>query len=83
MTGPCRRRSLRGRGAVLALLGALLVAAAALPAPAAAAPWTGRTFPSSYDLRDRGRVSPIGKQDNHGTCWVFAAMGSLESNLLP
>ena len=83
MTGPCRRRSLRGRGALLAVLGALLIAAAVLPSPAAAAPWTGRTFPSSYDLRDRGRVSHIGKQDNHGTCWVFAAMGSLESNLLP
>ena len=49
----------------------------------AAAPWAGRTFPASYDLRDRGRVSHVGQQNHHGTCWIFAAIGSLESNLLP
>ena len=62
---------------------AVLVGAAALPASAPAAPWTGRTFPEKYDLRKLGRVSHVGKQNNHGTCWIFAAIGSLESSLLP
>ncbi len=73
---------LRRGWALRALLGALLVAAA-LPPAAAAAPWTGREFPARYDLRKLGRVSPVGLQDHHGTCWIFAALGSLESNLLP
>ena len=73
MYGLCGRRSARRSGALLALLGALLVAAAALPSPAAAAPWTGREFPAGYDLRKLGRVSHVGLQDHHGTCWIFAA----------
>ena len=71
------------RGSVLLAALVVLVTAAALPRPAAAAPWTGRDFPAKYDLRKLGRVSKVGKQDNHGTCWIFAATGSLESCLLP
>ena len=56
---------------------------AALPATVAAAPWTGQHFPARYDLRKLGRVSHVGLQDHYGTCWVFAGIGSLESNLLP
>ena len=67
----------------LAAFGLMAVAAAALPALAAAAPWTGRTYPESYDLRSHGRVTRVGKQNHHGTCWIFAALGSLESCLLP
>ena len=70
------------RAALLALLGALLFAAA-LPATAVAAPWTGRTFPARYDLRALDRVTRVGLQNHHGTCWIFAAVGSLESCLLP
>jgi C1A family cysteine protease len=66
---------------LVAVFGALL--AAALPARTAAAPWTGRTFPPSFDLRKLDRVSHVGLQDHYGTCWIFAAIGSLESNLLP
>jgi len=73
---------LRRRAVLLAVLGAL-AAAAALPAPAAAAPWNGRTYPAKYDLRKLGRTSHVGKQNDYGTCWIFAAIGSLESNLLP
>ena len=62
---------------------ALVLGAAALPASAAAAPWTGRTFPAKYDLRKLGRVSRVGEQKHHSTCWIFAAIGSLESCLLP
>jgi C1A family cysteine protease len=71
-----------GRLALFVLCGALL-AAAALPAPAAAAPWTGSKYPARYDLRAHGRVTRVGLQDHYGTCWIFAALGSLESCLLP
>ncbi len=38
--------------------------------------------PSSYDLRTLGKVTPVKNQGNCGDCWAFAAIGSLESNLL-
>jgi len=40
-------------------------------------------FPSSYDLRQRGRVGNIKNQGNTGTCWAFAALSALESAILP
>ena len=40
-------------------------------------------LPSYYDLRALGKVAPIKDQGFSGTCWAFAVMGSLESNLLP
>ena len=61
----------------------MIAAVTALPATAAAAPWTGRTYPAKYDLRAHGRVTRVGLQDHHATCWIFAAIGSLESCLLP
>jgi C1A family cysteine protease len=39
-------------------------------------------FPSSYDLRTLGRVTPIKDQGGCGSCWAFATMGALESWLL-
>lgn len=33
-------------------------------------------FPSSYDLRTLGRVTPIKDQGGCGSCWAFAAMGA-------
>jgi len=36
-------------------------------------------FPSRFDLRQRGRVSPVRNQGKLGTCWAFAALASLES----
>ena len=82
----CRRR--RGRRAIplaLAVVSAAVAlgVAAVLPRPAATAPWRGLHFPERYDLRKLGRVSHVGQQLNHGTCWVFAGIGSLESCLLP
>lgn len=40
-------------------------------------------LPSYYDLRQLGRVTPIKDQGPLGVCWSFAAIGSLESTLLP
>ncbi len=39
--------------------------------------------PSSYDLRDVGRVTPVKDQDPYSTCWAFANIGALESKLMP
>ena len=53
-------------------------------AAADAPPWVGAgPYPSSFDLRDEGRVSPVRQQDNFSTCWIQSAMASLESSLLP
>lgn len=41
------------------------------------------TVPTSYDLRDKLRVSDIRNQGTYGTCWAFAATSALESSLLP
>lgn len=40
------------------------------------------SLPTSYDLRDENRVSPVRDQGVHGTCWAFASIASIESNLL-
>jgi C1A family cysteine protease len=37
----------------------------------------------SYDLRTQGRLTPVKDQGQDGNCWAFAAIGSLESSLLP
>ncbi|OPJ60200.1 lectin like domain-containing protein [Clostridium oryzae] len=40
-------------------------------------------LPAKYDLRKLKRITPIRDQGTLGTCWAFAAYGSLESTLLP
>ena len=44
---------------------------------------TQSSFPSSYDLRALGKVPAVRDQGSYSTCWAFAALGSLESVLLP
>jgi len=39
--------------------------------------------PPKYDLREKGRVAEVRNQGNYGTCWSFAALGAMESVLLP
>ncbi len=41
------------------------------------------TLPISFDLRDRNRVSKIRDQGDSSTCWAYAAVGAMESSLLP
>lgn len=40
-------------------------------------------IPSKYDLREKERVATVRNQGSYGTCWAFAALGALESSLLP
>lgn len=41
------------------------------------------SLPSSYDLRPLGKLTGIRDQGQCGSCWDFAATGSLESSLMP
>lgn len=40
-------------------------------------------LPRKYDLRKLDRTSPVRRQGNNGSCWAFAAYGSMESFLKP
>lgn len=40
-------------------------------------------IPTRYDLREKYRAAQVRNQGAYGTCWAFAALGALESSLLP
>ena len=42
----------------------------------------GTSYPSKYDLREQGWLTPIRDQNPYGTCWTFATYSSMESSLL-
>jgi C1A family cysteine protease len=48
-----------------------------------APPWeSAGPFPAAFDLRDSGWLTGVRSQDSYSTCWIMAAMGSLESSVL-
>ena len=62
-----------------ALLALTLAAQACLPAIAAD---SEDALPSSFDLRDRGVVTPVKQQEPFGTCWAFSAISAAETSIL-
>lgn len=40
-------------------------------------------LPAAYDLRQRQRMPRVKDQGRYGTCWAFAALSAMESQLLP
>jgi C1A family cysteine protease len=73
------------RGHGLGYVPAPLPAPTVQPAAATVSPrhvLAAGAYPSSYDLRMSGRVSPVRDQLTLGTCWAFATVGSVESSLL-
>ena len=43
----------------------------------------GSNLPAKYDLRERGRTPSVKNQGRFGTCWAFAALSAMESELMP
>ncbi|UCD64866.1 MAG: thrombospondin type 3 repeat-containing protein [Candidatus Zixiibacteriota bacterium] len=50
--------------------------------PLPAAPAMTPDLPARFDWRERGGVTPIRDQAGCGSCWAFATVGPLESNIL-
>ena len=40
------------------------------------------TFPSKFDLRERGTITPVKSQNPWGTCWSFATIAASETSIL-
>lgn len=40
------------------------------------------TLPAKYDPRSTGKISSVKNQNPYGTCWSFASLGAMETNIL-
>ncbi|MBQ6039780.1 MAG: hypothetical protein IJL32_03245 [Oscillospiraceae bacterium] len=49
--------------------------------PRTGASAAGETFPSRYDMREEGLITGV-KQQVGGTCWLYASVGAIESNMI-
>ncbi len=62
---------------------AAFAGASSAAASPGAPPWeTAGPYPAAFDLRAEGRLTAVRSQDSYSTCWIMAAMGSLESVVL-
>lgn len=43
---------------------------------------SGSELPSTYDLREQGRITSVKNQGQTGSCWAFSSLASLESYIL-
>jgi C1A family cysteine protease len=41
------------------------------------------SYPASFDLRAKNKVTPVRDQGSCGACWAFASVASAESSLMP
>ncbi|MEG1251461.1 MAG: C1 family peptidase, partial [Citrobacter sp.] len=45
-------------------------------------PGADAVFPEALDLRDRGTVTPVKRQNPWGTCWSFGAIAAAETSIM-
>ena len=66
----------------LALTLSLLLSIAACGCPLGGSAVAEAEYPVRFDLRDRGVVTPVKKQDPWNTCWAFAGIAAAEISIL-